>query len=299
MDFQHKHTCPEVSGWGAKQQCQCTTTVFVGYPSWLWVQHFRVEVYCCWRQADSPTEALGRNGLVRINICQFFAFHVLFCQQPANRAPSVRVGQVFPRHYKWYLIRYYVQYTRTIRLRRPLLPNRIACKKRNGVVSCQPFLCLGRLARVAVPFPSLQPDLSVRLSQSILRDIADHQQQMVLGRESLLIVWYRHQWSCQCICACMWSTYSTHMDWCMCMYVNHIQHTYAHSYAQDTDQCISHMHNVHWICTYPHLHVFDCICMYLGSLVLYRVHMCMYVVYIHAHMNCLKAVHLCMHVCHK
>jgi hypothetical protein len=68
----------------------------------------------------------------------------------------------------------------------------------------------------------------------------------------------------------------------MCMYVNHIQHTYAHSYAQDTAQCISDMHIVHWICTYLYLHVFDCICMYPGSLELYQVHMCMYVVHIHA-----------------
>ena len=96
----------------------------------------------------------------------------------------------------------------------------------------------------------------------------------------LLCLW--HQWSCQCICACMWSTYSTHMDWYMCMYVNHIQHTYAHSYAQDTAQCISDMHIVHWICTYLYLYVFDCICMYPGSLELYQVHMCMYVVHIHA-----------------
>jgi hypothetical protein len=68
----------------------------------------------------------------------------------------------------------------------------------------------------------------------------------------------------------------------MCMYVNHIQHTYAHSYAQDTAQSISDMHIVHWICTYLYLHVFDCICMYPGSLELYQVHMCMYVVHIHA-----------------
>ena len=68
----------------------------------------------------------------------------------------------------------------------------------------------------------------------------------------------------------------------MCMYVNHIQHTYAHSYAQDTAQCISDMHIVHLICTYLYLYVFDCICMYPGSLELYQVHMCMYVIHIHA-----------------
>ncbi len=43
----------------------------------------------------------------------------------------------------------------------------------------------------------------------------------------------------------MWSTYSTHMDWYMCMYVKHIQRTYAHTYAQNTAECISHMHNVY------------------------------------------------------
>jgi hypothetical protein len=72
----------------------------------------------------------------------------------------------------------------------------------------------------------------------------------------------------------------------MCMYVKHIQHTYAHTYAQDTAECISHMHNVYVIiiviCIYLYLHLFDCICMYLGSQELYQVHMCMYAVYIHA-----------------
>ncbi len=36
------------------------------------------------------------------------------------------------------------------------------------------------------------------------------------------------------------------------------------------------------ICIYLYLHLFDFICMYLGSQELYQVHMCMYVVYIHA-----------------
>ncbi len=48
-------------------------------------------------------------------------------------------------------------------------------------------------------------------------------------------------------------------------------------------QCVCDMHQpVYVICTNLYLYEIDCISMYLGSLELYQVHMCMYVVYIHA-----------------
>jgi hypothetical protein len=58
------------------------------------------------------------------------------------------------------------------------------------------------------------------------------------------------------------------------------------------DAGVCHMHNAYVIYTQLYLHVLGCICMYLYSLALYQVHICMYVVnikptymQIHAHMH--------------
>ena len=70
----------------------------------------------------------------------------------------------------------------------------------------------------------------------------------------------------------------------MCLYLKHIQRTYARTYAPDIRQSISHMHGS--ICdTYSNISA--CICMYLYVSVstygLYQVHMILYAVYIQAH----------------
>jgi hypothetical protein len=109
-----------------------------------------------------------------------------------------------------------------------------------------------------------------------------------------------HQWSCQCICACIWSTYNTHMDWYMCMYMKHIQLTYARTYAPDIRQSISHMHGLYWIHTKIYLHVYPCICMYLLSLrgCIKCIFACMSYTYrhIHRHMDWFRSMHMCMYV---
>ena len=70
----------------------------------------------------------------------------------------------------------------------------------------------------------------------------------------------------------------------MCLYLKHIQRTYARTYAPDIRQSISHMHGS--ICdTYSNISA--CICMYLFvspfTEWLYQVHMILYAVYIQAH----------------
>jgi hypothetical protein len=88
------------------------------------------------------------------------------------------------------------------------------------------------------------------------------------------------------------------MDWYMCLYVKHIQLTYARLYAPDIRQSISHMHGLYWIHTSIYLHVYACICMYFLSLrgCIKCIWSCMPFTYrhIHTHMDW----NICMYVKH-
>ena len=49
--------------------------------------------------------------------------------------------------------------------------------------------------------------------------------------------------------------HTTHIWIDMCLYLKHIQRTYARTYAPDIRQSISHMHGLYWMHTKIYLHV--------------------------------------------
>jgi hypothetical protein len=108
-----------------------------------------------------------------------------------------------------------------------------------------------------------------------------------------------------CIIGCnpLGSPPSVNLPVQMCMFLKHIQHTYAQTYTQDTAEGISDMHNVYWICTALHLHVMTVsLCNQVHWSCIKCTYACMSYTYmptyiqIHTHMHCLKTMHICMYV---